>query len=238
VATLIQAAVLGLLLILAPLPAGFRLHLRGAVATRSLGYFALVGLAFMFVELAFIQKLQLFLGHPVYAVALVLSGFLLFAGVGSGLSRRLLEGAGRSLPGAKPLLWLWIALAACVAAELWVLSAAAPWLLSQPLGVRAACCLVLILPLALLMGMPFPWGLRALERTDPRLVPWAWGTNGFASVVSAVAAVLLAMEIGFSGVMYLGLALYLVASLVLPPDGGGLTAAIPWPPGSQARRDG
>jgi hypothetical protein len=215
VATLSQAAVLGLLLILAPLPLGYRLRMPAGVTTRSLGYFALVGLAFMFVELAFIQKLQLFLGHPVYAVALVLSGFLLFAGAGSGLSRQVLA----RLPGGRPLVWWWIALTACVVAELWLLSAAASWVLSQPLVVRAGCCLLLILPLAFLMGMPFPWGLRTLEGLDQSLVPWAWGTNGYASVVSAVAAVLLAMEVGFSGVMYLGLLLYLLAVGLLPARG-------------------
>jgi hypothetical protein len=68
------------------------------------------------------------------------------------------------------------------------------------------------------MGMPFPWGLRTLESVEAALVPWAWGTNGYASVVSAVAAGLLAMEMGFSGVMGLGVLMYLLATVLLPAN--------------------
>jgi len=221
-ATLVQALVIGAVLILLPLLMWRRAGLEGSgdnMAGRMLGYFALIGLAFMFVEIAFIQKLQLLLGHPVYAVALVLAGFLLFAGIGSALSRRLAQGLERRLERRQaalaPIWLLVLCLALLCVLELLLLSRATPWLMAQPLPLRAACALVLIAPLALCMGMPFPWGLRRLEGESAALVAWAWGMNGFASVVSAVAAGLLAMEIGFSGLLICGVFFYLGAAALL-----------------------
>ena len=86
VATLIQAMLLSAVLIMAPLWARRRALARSRQIWRVAAYFFALGLAFLFVEIAFIQKFILFLGHPLYAVAVVLTGFLLFAGVGSGVS--------------------------------------------------------------------------------------------------------------------------------------------------------
>ncbi len=215
VATLVQAVLIGAGLILLPLLVWRGMGVSGGFAARMLSYFAMIGLAFMLVEIAFIQKLQLVLGHPVYAVALALAGFLLFAGVGSALSRWV---AGRleALPIVLPPLWsLAVCLGLLCALELLLLSQATSWLMAQALPLRIACALLLIAPLAFCMGMPFPWGLRRLEGDGQALVAWAWGVNGFASVVSAVAAGLLAMEIGFSGLLGLGVLCYLGAAVLL-----------------------
>ena len=74
----------------------------------------------------------------------------------------------------------------------------------------------LIAPLAMCMGMPFPLGLRRVAQAAPDFIPWAWGINGFASVVSAVLATLLAIEFGFNVVVLLALMMYL-ASVQLAP---------------------
>jgi hypothetical protein len=74
--------------------------------------------------------------------------------------------------------------------------------------------IVLIAPLAVAMGMPFPLGLERVADTAPDFIPWAWGINGFASVVSAVLATLLAIEFGFTLVIVLALILYAVAALI------------------------
>jgi len=226
VATLAQVLPIGGGLILLPLLVWRRVgessSRDGSPVGRMLVYFALIGLAFMLVEIAFIQKFQLILGHPVFALALVLAGFLLFAGVGSALSRRLarwLEGLGLALPAP----WLLaIPLGLLCALELILLSFAGPWLMAQPLPLRAAGALLLIAPLAFCMGMPFPWGLRRLEEMrkpwreqGEALVAWAWGVNGFASVVGAVAAGLLAIAVGFSGLLALGVFCYLGAAALL-----------------------
>ena len=81
-----------------------------------------------------------------------------------------------------------------------------------PDAARIALSLLLIAPLAFFMGMPFPLGLARLAEQAPGFVPWAWGINGFASVVSAVLATLLAIEFGFNAVILLALVFYAVAA--------------------------
>ena len=79
-------------------------------------------------------------------------------------------------------------------------------------SLRILLSVVLIAPLAFFMGMPFPLGLRRLAEEAPDFVPWAWGINGFASVVSAVLATLLAIHFGFTVVIALALLLYVAAA--------------------------
>lgn len=175
-------------------------------------YFGALGLAFLFIEIAFIQRLQLLLGAPVYSVAVVLGGFLAFAGLGSQWSRRLARGDGSE--GTLGLIAL--AIGVLSVAYLFLL----PWLSRYPLDMtlpqRMALCLAIIAPLAVAMGMPFPLGLAALARRRAEAIPWAWGINGCASVVAALLAPLLAMDVGFSGLVLLALGLYLSAWMVVP----------------------
>jgi len=209
VATLLQAAALGLVLILVPL--ALARHAWPAGAGRNFGvYFLLLGLAFLFVEMAFIQKFILFLSNPLYSVAVVLSGFLLFAGLGSAASERL----ARRLPwpGVSPVTVAVAAIAVLALAYVVVLPAIFARFIGLPDPARIAMSLLLIAPLAFFMGMPFPLGLARLSEVAPGFVPWAWGINGFASVVSAVLATLLAIEFGFNSVILLALALYAVAA--------------------------
>jgi hypothetical protein len=209
VATLMQAAVLGLVLILLPL--SLVRHAWPAGTGRQFGfYFLLLGLAFLFVEMAFIQKFILFLSNPLYSVAVVLSGFLLFAGLGSALSERFARWL--PWPGVSPVAAAVGAIA--VMALLYVL--VLPVVFSRFIGftdpVKITVSLALIAPLAFFMGMPFPLGLGRLAASAPGFVPWAWGINGFASVVSAVLATLLAIEFGFNVVIVLALLLYALAA--------------------------
>ena len=82
-------------------------------------------------------------------------------------------------------------------------------------GFKVAISIALIAPLAFFMGMPFPLGLRQLAQEAPSFIPWAWGINGFASVVSAVLATLLAIEFGFTAVLALALVVYALAALLV-----------------------
>jgi spermidine synthase len=212
-ATLVQAALLSTLLVLLPLRLGAKTR-PGAGLWRVLVYFTAIGLAFLFVEIASIQRFTLFLAHPLYAIGVVLAGFLLFAGLGSGaapaLERHL---AGRRI-GA-----LTLAIAAIVLlATLYILAlppvfAALPGL---PELAKILLSLVLIAPLAFFMGMPFPLALARLRAAAPQLVPWAWAINGCASVLSAIVATLLAMTFGTRVVVLLAAALYLTAGLLRP----------------------
>ena len=86
------------------------------------------------------------------------------------------------------------------------------WLIGTAEFLRILLSVMLIAPLAFFMGMPFPLGLRRLAEEAPDFVPWAWGINGFASVVSAVLATLLAIHFGFTAVIALALLLYVAAA--------------------------
>ena len=239
-ATLIQAAALALLLILAPLLWLGREQREPAAADlarwRVALYFLAIGLAFLFIEIASIQRFVLFLGHPVYAIPVVLCGFLFFAGLGSGIAPTLtarLEALSARSPqrpsigAADRLLRCFLhvrhpALALAVAgigtAALMHLVLALPlfrWLMPLPDALKIAVSLALIAPLAFFMGMPFPLALARVAATRAALVPWAWGINGCASVLSAVLAILLAMSLGFNAVVVIAIALYVVAAATL-----------------------
>jgi hypothetical protein len=214
VATLVQAAIASLLLILLPIwiyqrrinPAQ-----QGVRRSMVIGYFFLLGLAFLFIEIAFIQKLLLFLHHPLYAIAVVLSSFLVFSGLGSAW-------LGRVSPGNRGSL-LSKAITGIVVLGTVYLLALDP-LLDQlamlPDAIRILISVALIAPLAFCMGMPFPLGLGQLADYAPGLIPWAWAINGCASVISAVLATLLAIHLGFATVIAAALAWYALALWVFP----------------------
>ena len=216
-ATLLQALVAGLLLIVLPLLRAARDWPAGT-ASRAGSYFLLLGLAFLFVEIAFIQKFILFLSHPLYSVAVVLSGFLIFAGAGSAWSARLARryADASHLPVA-------IAVGGIVVLALtyiFLLTAVFEFFVGAGDVTKIVLSIVLIAPLAFCMGMPFPLGLRRLAATAPGFIPWAWGANGFASVVSAVLASLLAIQFGFTFVILVALVLYSIAALVFAAGDG------------------
>ena len=216
-ATLLQALVAGLLLIVLPLLRTARDWPAGT-ASRAGSYFLLLGLAFLFVEIAFIQKFILFLSHPLYSVAVVLSGFLIFAGVGSAWSARL---ARRYADGSHvPVAIAVGGIVVLALAYVFLLTTVFELFIGAGDVTKIVLSIALIAPLAFCMGMPFPLGLRRLAATAPGFIPWAWGANGFASVVSAVLASLLAIQFGFTFVILLALVLYSIAALVFAAGDG------------------
>ncbi len=214
VATLAQAVIASLLLILLPIWLyQWRIRpLQQRVCHASVvGYFLVLGLAFLFVEIAFIQKFLLFLYHPLYAIAVVLSSFLVFSGLGSAWSGRV-SAANRGKLLARAVTGI------VVIGTLYLLSLGA--LLEQlanfPDAARIVISAALIAPLAFCMGMPFPLGLARLAEFAPDLIPWAWAINGCASVISAVLATLLAIHLGFATVIAVALLLYALSLWVFP----------------------
>lgn len=212
VATFLQATIAGALLILLPLSLIRRDWPRGAAA-RNGPYFFAIGAAFMFIEIAFIQKFILVLSHPLYAVAVVIAGFLVFAGLGSACSVRLGESLAKR--GQSAITIAVTAIAAIALCYLLLLPVITPPLAGLPDGVKVAVSLLMIAPLAFCMGVPFPAGLTSVGVTAPGFIPWAWGINGYASVVSASAATLLAIEFGFSAVVIAALAAYAAAAFLM-----------------------
>ncbi|UCC55739.1 MAG: SAM-dependent methyltransferase [Gammaproteobacteria bacterium] len=216
VATLAIATVVSVVLVLLPLvvlrqeknePAGT------VNSTRVVVYFLAIGLAFLFIEIACIQKFMLFLHHPIYAVATVLAAFLVFAGLGSAW-------AGRKLSQARPVVQPpSLAIAGIgVLSILYtlVLNPLFAYLVQLPMPGRVLVALLLLAPLAFCMGMPFPLGLAHIGNRRPSLIPWAWGINGCASVLSAVLATLLAIQFGFNAVILMAVLLYLLAAWMFP----------------------
>ncbi|MFT7824704.1 MAG: hypothetical protein ABXS92_08070 [Sulfurimonas sp.] len=173
-------------------------------------YFFALGLAFLFLEIAFMQRFILYLSHPIYSAAIVLSSFLVFAGLGSGYSKHLIEKKGSSGAVRSAVL------AILVLGILYLLSLEKlfEYLIALPYLVKTAVAILLIAPLAFAMGIPFPAGLVLLGKESPSLIPWAWGVNGCASVISAILATLFAIHFGFAAVTLLALLFYLAAWIV------------------------
>ena len=225
-ATLAQAVVFSVLLILAPLAIRRRRFGGGAPRARVSLYFLALGLAFLFIEIAFIQRFILFLGHPLYAVAVVLAGFLVFAGIGSAVSTRL-DQALRARAGRWPRRALDVAVVGIVCLSIGYVFALPPLfqaLIALPDIAKIALALALIAPLACCMGMPFPLGIARVAKESADFVPWAWGINGCASVISAILATILAIPIGFTGVVMIAVLLYLATPFLLRGGGAGLSS--------------
>ena len=205
-ALLVFALAAALIFVVIPVVLGR--HLRRALTNvamgtiaRILGYFTLIGLAFLFVEVSLIQRCILVLGQPTLAVATVIGVLLLFSGVGSALSPRL------------PWRYAMFALVILLAIYPALIDAATPLLLPFPVFLRVAFTVLLIAPLGFLMGIPFPKGIMSLENKSD-LAPWAWAANGSASVISAVLAATLALSLGFTPVLLIGGCFYLLAALI------------------------
>ncbi len=208
-AALIQAVLAAVILVPLPLLVTGR---RGAAKTsglsrpRTLIYFFALGIAFLSIEIAFVERFALFLGHPVLAAAVCLAAFLVFAGLGSRASYRI--GRPGRVAAAVAILSL-----AYLVGLLPLFEVLAP----LPLVVRGLASVALIAPLAFCMGMPFPLGLAALSANAPKWVPWAWAVNGCASVIAAALAGLMALEFGFAAVIAVAAIFYLMAAAAAPP---------------------
>jgi spermidine synthase len=217
--TLVQAVIAAVVLILLPLAfikRGSSAKLTGRKGT--VVYFTSLGLAYLFIELAFIQKFTLILSQPLYAVAVTLCAFLIFSGLGSLYVQNRIDSASvQRIPG---LLGRAVGLIAAITISyLFTLPLLTDFIMSLSEPLRIVTAILLAAPLAFVMGMPFPLGLAGTRLNNPQLMPWAWGINGCASVLSAILAILLAIEIGFSGVMLSAVMLYALAWLTQPEVG-------------------
>jgi spermidine synthase len=175
-------------------------------------YFLALGLAFMFFEIALIQRLTLFLGYPTWSVTVTLFGILVFTGIGSLVSERLLARRNRAL---------FSLLAALVPITLWCqfgLGPATAAFESADAPARVALAVLFVAPVGLCLGCFMPLGLASVAGLSPHAreyVAWAWATNGFASVVGSVLAVMLSMSFGFRALFALAVVVYAVGVFAL-----------------------
>lgn len=214
VAALLQALLASLVLIALPLVLGRdRLGIKSGIQgyRQVVVYFVCLGLAFFFIEIAFIQKFILILHHPIYAVTAVLCTFLISAGAGSLFSKRLCNHKAKSM-----VRWPVAGIALFSAIYILGFESLTGILLELSGSSRLVFSILLIAPLGFFMGMPFPMGMDSLGRTAPTLIPWAWGINGCASVISAILATLIAMQFGFTVLVFMALLLYVAAAFNFP----------------------
>ena len=167
----------------------------------------LIGAGFMLVEIDLLQRMSLFLGHPVYSLSVLLFTLILATGVGSFLSERVpLNGRTRMIT------WGVLTFAYLVAL---------PFALNQlfdafnnaTLPARIALCVMAITPAGLLLGFGFPTGMRLVTLIDPKPTPWFWGINGAAGVLASIAAIAISLALGITATMSLGALCY---ALVIP----------------------
>jgi len=180
----------------------------------AIGYFSLLGVGFMLLEIALIQKLVLLLGYPVLTLSVILFSLLLGGGLGSLFSQRWPEQA----------VVRWATVAALAVAVITVaLYLLLPMMIQHwlhlDIRLRSALAMTVLLPTGFVVGIPFPSGIRMVGAASRDLVPWMWGINGLTSVIGSGAAMVLAKLIGFSSVMLLGAACYGVVTAMLA---GGL----------------
>ena len=172
---------------------------KGAGFWRGSIFFTAIGLAFMLIEVAWLQRFVRYLGHPSVATAATLGFMLLGAG-------------GGSLTSARVGLVRWQKLAWLAAAVTLAMTLLQTWLFEATLGfelpLRLLVAGVLLLPAGWVMGLMFPLGM---ERFAEASRPWFWALNGCAGVLASVCSLALAMEIGFAAVSYLGSGIYLAA---------------------------
>ncbi|HEX2941879.1 MAG TPA: hypothetical protein VHO91_12600, partial [Rhodopila sp.] len=207
-AVLAQAVVIAVLVLLVPLAAPRRIGGGGRGVARAVVFYPALALGFLFIEIYLIEKASLWLGDRTDGFAFVLTGMLVFSGLGSSVSGRFLS---------RPLAGIDLAAAVIVGWCGLTLLGLQPLILNTldwPFAARAALLLVLIAPVSVALGMPFPLGL---SRTgNGGLLPWAWGLNGAFSVVATPLANLIAREYGFSRVLLCAAILYGIARITFP----------------------
>jgi hypothetical protein len=206
-----QALLISLVLLLIPALKGrgraSSTGIRPVSRAGPLSYFALIGLGFMFIEVPLIQEMMLPLENPSYAIAAVLASVLISSGIGSLLSQRfaILR---------RPYVVLLIA--AVTLPYAFLFSTLLGDVTAYGMPVRVTLSSALIMPLGLLLGIPFPMGIRNIPE---ELIPWAWAVNGCFSVLAPMLAAMAAMAAGFKWVLALGAAMYALAFLFAPSGG-------------------
>jgi hypothetical protein len=204
----VTAVLVGAIVVWPLVRAGRPEGLTPAVFTQALLYFGLIGAGFMLVQIPFLQRFSVYLGHPTWTLAVILFGMICFTGIGSALSDRLSIGT-RWLP----LLPLGVA-AVLVADTLLIqplVQATAAWSLAG----RTALVLAMVAPVSVLLGTAFPLGVRLVGVGSDEAAAWLWGVNGACGVLASVSAVAVSMWFGIHRNLWLAASAYVLVALLL-----------------------
>ncbi|HYP04622.1 MAG TPA: hypothetical protein VER03_00170, partial [Bryobacteraceae bacterium] len=198
-------------LLLPPVVLGSRLPREPGVL-RMLLYFLCIGIGYILVQVALIQKFVMLLGHPTYALTVIVFSMLVFSGLGSYFSRRFVASDDSRLRRVLIIVALLVSGLAFLAPV--ISNTGVVW----PLPLKMLVTALLIAPAAFMMGMPFPSGLSRLERLHPASVRWAWALNAASSVLGSASAIFLAIYLGLretllvGGIMYIGACLTVISA--------------------------
>jgi hypothetical protein len=173
-------------------------------------YFVCIGAGYILIQVALIQKFVLFLGHPTYALTVIIFSMLVSSSFGSFFSRKFLPAAGK-----ERLAWVLIGVAAAVGVIAFAAAPISEFGVGWPLLLKMAVTACLIAPVGFLMGMPFPTGMSRLESRFPQALQWAWSLNAAASVLGSAAAIFLAIYLGLRVTLLIGGSMYLGALAVM-----------------------
>ena len=185
-----------------------------------LAFFVCIGLGFMLIEMSMMQRLMIFLGHPTYALSVVLFTLLLSSGLGSYLTHWVGSGGWRGAGG----VWLVLLLGALTGLGLGSPVAVRAFAASETWR-RIAVSAAILAPAGVLMGMPFPLGMKRASQRSAALTPWLWGLNGAASVCASVLSVAIALGSGISAAFWTGLGCYAAGAVAFAWAGRGTKAA-------------
>ena len=185
----------------------------------ALTYFAGIGYGFTSLQIAFLQRFSIYLGHPVYVYSIILFTMILAAGIGSAISGRL-ELRGHRWHWGLPLA---IVCAVIVLGAVWspVLDAT----IQGSLATRCAVVIALTAPPSLLLGFCFPLGLRLIREYSPLAAPWMWGVNGACAVLASIFAVIISISVGIHANLWLAAAAYGGVALSARSLGRGVLAS-------------
>jgi hypothetical protein len=168
-------------------------------------YFAALGIGFILIELALLQKLILLLGNPTTTFAILLFTLLVSSGTGSLLSPKIVRGSTRNL------VFVITGIAALGTLYVAMLPSIIYAVIAEDFGAKVAVSIAILAPIGFLMGMPLPTGMRLLKVYRPEYIPWMWAVNGAFSVLGATLAVILGIMYGSSSALTLGILIYFVA---------------------------
>jgi spermidine synthase len=170
-------------------------------------YFGLIGIGFFFIEMPLIQKLILFLSHPTYSLSIIISGLLIFTGIGSYFSDKI-------FPSKRRIFYASLIIICITIFYLFCLDLILPIFMDQNKIIKICITILFLMPLGFFMGIPFPQGLIRIKKIGSTRVAWAWGINGFFSVISTILATIVAISMGFNFVFLIASVCYLAAGLI------------------------
>jgi SAM-dependent methyltransferase len=201
--------------------------------TPPVAYFSAIGMGFMLIEISQMQRLMVFLGHPVYGLGVVLFTILIFSGIGSAT-------VGALAPRSGAVIGRVVALLTTLTVAGLLTPLVITWTRAEATDMRILVSVLLLAPSAFCMGMMFPLGL-SLWRRHSELLPFFWSANGITSMLASVLGMALSIEFGIAKTYTLGVGFYVVCVLMIvvsrQANRMGMSAARPVRDAELARQD-